>query len=694
MTLANGTMLNKRYEIIRPIGSGGMAEVYLAKDILLDREVAVKMLREQFQTDKLLLEQFKREAKSAAKLVHPNIINIYDVVTNGEEKFIVMEYVDGINLRHYMEQTKLTTEQAIDIVIHLADGLHHAHKHHVVHCDIKPLNILIDKYMQPKIADFGIAKMVSNQTMVYTNAIMGSVHYISPEQATGDKVTSLSDVYSLGVVLFEMLTGQVPYDGTTPVAVAMMHTEKAVPQLKDYMQEVPEGLQEIIDKAMAKKPEDRYQSVLEFRSDLVKLIVNFSPGTHYEVDLPMGVPHHHHLDTGESTLNNVKRPASSDKQSDEDGDTLVMQPVRGKKDAKLADTVIIQRGEGGTLLDTNMQLEKALEAIEQEKRKALEAIEKEKKKEEELMAVKKKKMKLNYVRVLLLVTGVVVFISIIAHFLLGGSKNEVVVPNVVNMNAAEAEKEIESLKLKVRIEEKFADVNQHKPGVVISQSVRSGEKRKEGSTIILAVSKGAEEKEVPELKGMSLQKATNTLENMGFKVGRVDRRYVKNEKLGSVLDQTPKAKEKLAKGSAVILVMNEGDRTIPSLIGKTKEEAVTLLRRAGLALGNVRVVTDYAVKKDVVITTNPDAGVALGEGDKVDITVSDGGPQNSTYVDFAIPGSKMSRVNIYIEDSDGRREVFSGVRKGGIRIRQKVDVRGGAKATLVIDGNVAEVRNL
>ena len=266
MTLANNQLLNDRYEIIKSIGCGGMAEVYLARDVLLERMVAIKVLRDQYVTDKALLDQFRTEARSAAKLVHPNIINVYDVSSSKDGYYIVMEYVDGITLKRFMEQNKLSVINALDIAIRVAEGLRHAHMRNIVHCDIKPLNILIDKNLNPKIADFGIAKMVSNQTQVYTNAIMGSVHYISPEQAEGDKVTCLSDVYSLGVVLFEMLTGQVPFDGDTPVAVAMMHTKKSIPALSNYMDNVPDGLQSILNKAMAKKPEDRYQSAEELGS--------------------------------------------------------------------------------------------------------------------------------------------------------------------------------------------------------------------------------------------------------------------------------------------------------------------------------------------------------------------------------------------------------------------------------------------
>ena len=282
------TILNGRYKIIRPVGYGGMAQVFLAHDEMLDRNVAIKMLRDQFLSDNELLEQFQREAKSAARLVHPYIINIYDVVSEGDNQYIVMEYVDGVTLKEYMQEHKLSLNAMLEIGVRLADALQHAHSHHIIHCDIKPQNILLDKNMNPKIADFGIAKMVTNQTMVYSKAVMGSVHYISPEQASGGKITASSDVYSLGVVLFEMLTGQVPYKGTTAVAVAMMHVEKPIPRLKDFMEDVPEGLQEIIDKALAKQAEGRYQNAGQLRRDLLALKMRLFPYSNEDYTQELG----------------------------------------------------------------------------------------------------------------------------------------------------------------------------------------------------------------------------------------------------------------------------------------------------------------------------------------------------------------------------------------------------------------------
>lgn len=663
MEMTNKELLNNRYEIIKPIGSGGMAEVYLAKDTLLDREVAIKMLRTQFVNDKQLLAQFRREAKSAARLIHPSIINIYDVVDSGTEQYIVMEYVAGTTLRKYMESHKLSLNNVLDIAIRVAEGLQHAHNRNVVHCDIKPLNILIDNDLKPKIADFGIAKMISNQTMVYTNSIIGSVHYISPEQAEGGKVTNLSDIYSLGVVMFEMLTGQVPFNGATAVAVAMMHSEKPVPRLSEYMDNVPDGLQQILDKALAKNPSDRYQNASQLRQELINLKYSLDPEG-AEKELAGKVL----SDSEEGTL--------------KDASTMVMQPVRTKtNENEFADTLIIK---GGITKSSDTKLEA-------EVKKALEDIERKQQGEKKTMATTRK---INYTKLLLYITGVVVLISIIGHFIFGGPKQVNEVPNVVNMTVAEAQKKLENLNFKVELQQKYGDKDKFKPGTVMEQSVKPGEKRKEGSLIILGVSKGAEEKGVPELKGMSLNKAQITLEELGFKLGKIERKYVKDARVGTVLEQSPKATDKLAKGSEVNLVVCEGDKKIPVLIGKTKTEAEALLKGVGLVLGNVRVINDPNVKRDVVISCNPDAGVMLGEGDKVDITVSDGGGVGSTYIDFAIPGNKPCNVVIDLVDNRGRQNIYTSRKVGGIRIRQKVEFQGKAKAILIVDGKVIEERSL
>lgn len=642
------TILNGRYELLRTIGCGGMAEVFLAHDQLLDRYVAVKMLRDQFLEDKELLEQFRREAKSAARLVHPYIINIYDVLAEGQNQYIVMEYVDGVTLKEYMQGHKLGLNAVLEIGVRLADALQHAHSHKVIHCDIKPQNILIDKNLNPKIADFGIAKMVTNQTMVYSKAVMGSVHYISPEQACGEQITASSDVYSLGIVLFEMLTGQVPYVGSTAVSVAMMHVEKPVPQLKDYMDAVPDGLQEIMDKALAKKSSDRYASAGQLRRDLLSLKMRLFPFSSEDYTQELG------------QLQQLEKaePVAVEPAADEAGKTMIMKPVRSS----------IKPAEATPVAAAESQQGKEAETV-----------------------VKKK---LNYTKLVVLLTAIVVAISLVAHFFFNRSLSEVIVPDVTKMTVVEAQKLLEEKQFKVELEEKYGDPEKFKPGTVMEQSPKAGEKRKQGSLLILTISRGAELKNVPDLKGISLTKAEQQLETLGFKIGKITKQHQQGQKLGAILSQSPKALDKAPKGSKIDVVVNEGDKQVPAIVGKSVDKAKQLLEQAGLKLGEIKQISDASAKKNVVLGCNPSVGTNLGEGAAVSITVAAGGEKRSAYVDFVVPGSKAVQVQIVLQDENGSSVLYNGKQQGGVRLRQKVDYVGSAKVQLLCDGKIASEQGL
>ncbi len=671
MDKKGNTILNGRYKIIRPVGYGGMAEVFLAHDELLDRNVAIKMLRDQFLSDKELLEQFQREAKSAARLVHPYIINIYDVVSEGSNQYIVMEYVDGVTLKEYMQEHKLSLNAVLEIGVRLADALQHAHSHRIIHCDIKPQNILLDKNMNPKIADFGIAKMVTNQTMVYSKAVMGSVHYISPEQASGGKITACSDVYSLGIVLFEMLTGQVPYVGTTAVAVAMMHVEKPVPRLADYMENVPEGLQEIMDRALAKRCEDRYENAGQLRRDLLNLKMKLFPFSNEDYTQELG-----HVQGAVLTSNDVE------------GATVIMQPVR-RPQTPAED------------LEATMALPDRLRETvlkEQEQEDVQQPLPETTKQDEEIKEGEQgdmKKKKLNYTKLLIYITACVVAISVVAHFLFNRNLAEIAVPDVKNRTVVEAQKLLEEKDFKVELEEKYGDPAQFKPGTVMEQSPKAGEKRKQRSLIILTICKGAELKGVPEVVGMSLSKAENTLLNAGFKVGKLTKKHVEGQRIGAVLAQSPKAMDKAPKGSGIDLVINEGDKPVPNLIGKPIAEAKRLLEQAGLKLGEVKEVNDHSAVKNVVLASNPNAGTKIGAGDAVSISVATGsGQKKSAYVDFVVPGKKPVAVQLVLVDDNGKTTIYSGTQMGGVRLRQRVEFEGLARVLLYCDGKVASEKVL
>ena len=648
------TILNGRYEIIRPVGYGGMAEVFLAYDQLLDRNVAVKMLRDQFLEDKELLEQFRREAKSAARLVHPYIINIYDVVSEGNNQYIVMEYVDGVTLKEYMQEHKLSLNSVLEIGVRLADALQHAHSHNIIHCDIKPQNILIDKNMNPKIADFGIAKMVTNQTMVYSKSVMGSVHYISPEQACGGKITASSDVYSLGIVLFEMLTGQVPYMGTTAVSVAMMHVEKPVPQLKDFMEKVPDGMQEIMNKALAKRCEDRYANAGQLRRDLMNLKMKLFPFSSED----------YHQELGQ-----VKPSEQPCTDNADDGATMIMKPVRREQHFETPAAPEPMEGTA-PLPQPAEQEEKGLKGF-------------------------MKRKKLNYTKLMVLITACVVAISLVAHFIFNRNLAEIDVPNVTNMTVVEAQKLLEEKQFKVELEEKYGDPEKFKPGTVMQQSPKAGEKRKQGSLIILTICKGAELKAVPDVTGMSLGKAEQTLADAGFKVGKITRRHEENGKNGAVLSQSPKGMDKAPKDTGIDLVVNEGDKDVPNIVGKNIDEAKGMLEQAGLKLGEIKKVNDASAKKNVVLACNPGVGSKLNEGAAVSITVAAGsGEKKSAYVDFVVPGNKPCNVQIVLTDENGRATIYAGTQNGGVRLRQKVDYLGSARVQLICDGKMVSEKGL
>lgn len=646
------TILNGRYKIIRPIGYGGMAEVFLAHDELLDRNVAVKMLRDQYLADKELLEQFRREAKSAARLVHPYIINIYDVISDETGQYIVMEYVDGVTLKEYMKEHRLPLSFVLEIAVRLADALQHAHRHNIIHCDIKPQNILLDKNLNPKIADFGIAKMVSNQTMVYTKEVMGSVHYISPEQASGGKITACSDVYSLGVVIFEMLTGQVPYTGGTAVSVAMMHVERQVPELSDYLEDVPEGLQDIINKTMAKRCEERYATAGDLRRDLLKLKMRLFPFSSED--------YKHELN---ETIN-VPVVAARD---DDNDDTVIMSPVRSSA---------LEKAAGASMAAETSAQEKISEA-----------------KAGENMPGRKKKW--NYTNILLLVTAIVVAISMLAHFIFGKNREVVEIPNVLNMTVVEAQRTLEKYEFKVELNEEYGD-SKFKPGTVMEQSPKAGEKRREGSLITLTISRGAELKEVPDLTHTSIHKAEQLLRDAGFTVGKISKTYDKKYKIGAVISTSPKALDKAPKGSAIDILLNEGDKEIPDLIGKKLKDAEKLLKKADLRVGEIKTISDSSVPRDTVMATTPNAGIKLAEGDPVIITISDGGVKTSDYIDFVVPGSSSEkyRVKVVLEDNNGKDTLYSGKQRGGVRIRQKVEYLGKAKVQFIVDDAVVQEKSL
>ena len=305
------------------------------------------------------------------------------------------------------------------------------------------------------------------------------------------------------------------------------------------------------------------------------------------------------------------------------------------------------------------------------------------------------KKKLNYTKLIIYITACVVAISVVAHFIFSRNLKELPVPDVKNMTVVEAQRLLEEKEFKVDLEEKYGDPGKYKPGTVMEQSPKAGEKRKQGSLIILTICKGAELKGVPDVVGMSESKGENTLLEAGFKVGKITKKHVEGQRIGVVLSQAPKALDKAPKGSAIDLVINEGDKEVPNLIGKSIADAKRLLEQAGLKLGEVKEVNDHSAVKNVVLASNPNAGTKIGEGDAVSISVAAGnGQKKSAYVDFVVPGNKPVSVQLVLVDDNGKTNIYSGTQMGGVRLRQRVEFEGIARVLLYCNGKVASEKVL
>ncbi len=647
MTDMEGKFLHNRYKILCPIGVGGMAKVYLAQDMLLDREVAVKILRTQFINDKSLLEQFRREAQSAARLIHPSIINIFDVCEENNQYFIVMEYVDGKNLNTILEeQGPLKPFWAVHIACELAAALQHAHNRNIIHCDIKPHNILINKNMTPKIADFGIARMVTSQTMVYTSSVIGSVHYLSPEQAGGAPVTAQSDIYSLGIVLYEMLTGRVPFDGKTAVAVAMMHLEKRPPLLKEYNLELPNSLQEVIDKALAKDPAERYATAEEMWQDLYNIKNKM---------LQESVEEDYAERLGITALNKPKLPDQTGRSYDWERDdneapeeTIIMKPTFNKS----TDEIV-----------------------------------------QEAAAFNKRVRRNKYIKLFMLVAVLAAAILFVGNLF---SRKTVDVPNVVGKSVVEAQKTLEQSGFTVKLDEEYDAKTT--PGYVIKQEPEGISKRKEGSEITLLVSKGLEMLQMPELIGLPLEKARKELQDLGYEVGVITYKFVEDKPSESVLEQAPKAKNKTPKGSKVDLVVcrTPNDLVMPNVMGSKLNDAQKALNDMGIMDITVHYVESPGNTGTVVGMEPPVGDKFKGDG-KATLQISSGRYSQSVnkYAEFVVPqGSGSQEVQIILNDNNGQRTVYQGLQKAGVRIRQKVEVTGNGKVQFYCNNKLIEEKDL
>lgn len=598
-----GMMIGDRYEILEKIGTGGMSDVYKAKCHKLNRFVAVKVLKQEFSENENFVSKFRTEAQAAAGLAHPNIVNVYDVGEENGIYYIVMELVEGITLKKYIEKkARLSYKEAVSIAIQVSMGIEAAHNNHIIHRDIKPQNIIISKDGKVKVTDFGIAKAATSNTI--TSNVMGSVHYTSPEQARGGYSDEKSDIYSLGITMFEMLTGRVPFNGDTTVAIAIKHIQEEMPSPREFVPEIPIAVEQIVLKCCQKSPDRRYQKITDVIADLKQSLMNPDDDfvVIHDVDTEAGTKM-----VSESELAEIKRQTGAISLKDYSQDT----------DEKLR--------------------------LKQETMAPYETAEDGEEDFEGSMTPRMEQL----TTVLAIVAGIVIFVIIVmlAIRLWSSLKQQdgestapptlteeplatlsyEPMPNITGMTVEDAENALKKIGMKVQVD--YVESDSVDSGIVLNTDVEEGTPLKQGTTVVLKVSVGITGVEVPNVADKTYETAERLLKNRGLTINRVDN-YSDTVEEGMVISQSPESGVTVPKGTVVTVTVSKGREEqkirVPNLIGQTEAEARFILVDNGLSIGSVSYVFNSEVEEGLVCYQSTSQGSYVDPDTIIDIKVSQG----------------------------------------------------------------------
>ena len=607
--IAPGKTVGGRYKIKSHIGTGGMATVYLAQDLILERPVAVKVLRLDFHTNEAAMRRFQREAQSATQLVHPNIVSVYDVGEEDGTNYIVMEYVEGTDLKEYIrERGPLPPREAVRIMTQIVSAIELAHQNRIIHRDIKPQNILIDREGNVKITDFGIAIALSETSLTQTNTLLGSVHYLSPEQARGGMATIRSDIYALGIVLYELLVGEVPFEGESAVSIALKHFQEPLPRISQMLPTVPQSLENVVLKATAKEPLDRYSSCYEMLEDLQTCL---NPERLHE---PM-----------------FKPTAFSQ-------ETKVLQPIA---------TGQIPRKIPATSKEVpEIQFDEEKKAVQEEPKK------------------KKKKI---WPWILLLLLIIISAGAIYAF--IQTSPKDVKVPDVTNLTEADAKVKLADANLEVSdVQQVKSDTVE--AGKVVETNPKAGSSVKEKSKVVLKVSAGKDTVTVGDYTGKTFDEAKAALQKLGIAVEKKES-YSDTVESGKVMEQSVAKGEKVvAKDTKIVLTVSKGKEpvTLINLKGYSRSGVEDYAKEHGLKLQISEENSNETA--DTVIKQSPAEGTALKKGDTLTVVISKGKGERVVSRQFTIPyeakktngnngnsasnsqEAKQNTVEIFIQDAN------------------------------------------
>lgn len=692
--LKPGMILCDRYEILDVVGAGGMSIVYKARDHRLNRNVAIKVLKPEFSNDKNFVTKFRIEAQASAGLTHPNIVNVYDVVDDEGIYCIVMELVEGITLKQYIEQNgRLNMETAINFSIQIASGLEAAHENHIIHRDIKPQNIIVSKNGNIKVTDFGIAKAASSNTL--TSGAMGSVHYISPEQARGGYSDERSDIYSLGITMYEMVTGRVPFEGDNNVSVALMHIQNEMIPPRQYYPDIYSSFEKIILKATQKKPERRYLTASALIADLKR--VQNNPN----IDIVVAPTSITNSPTQEWTKEDVQAirngSANRDLYSQSYDNPPVSQEMGEIRPIGYNSTPQANSGRINELLQEDEdEWEEEYEPEAQPKRGNLKKVQdydeddeiEEDEDPDDIDPGIRKAVTIAGVATAVIIAIIIIVVlgNVLGWFKFGSKKDDkskITTEQVQSIAMISVTGVSEDAALKMLSDAGFTNVKtEHvedektQEGYVFEQSVQEGQTIPVDQEIVLKVSAGAEEVDVPEVTNYEDAQAVTLLQEAGFEVSHAYD-YSDDVEKDKVIKTEPAGGTKAAKGSKVIVTVSNGSEKkeveVPNLGGLTEAQARDSLTSKKLNAGNVTHENSDSVAAGMVISQNPARGTTVTEGDSVDFVISDGPEQKEKKYTASISGT------ITCNDAalDGAAVTVQVVFNGGAVYEQTVTVTSG-----------------
>lgn len=621
----DGIVLGKRYEVLSKVGAGGMADVYKGRDQMLNRYVAIKVLKKEFREDENFVRKFRSEAQASAGLLHPNVVNVYDVGEDRGLYYMVMELVEGITLKEYIEKKgRLSHKEVISIAIQMCSGIGAAHAAGIIHRDIKPQNIIISKDGKVKVTDFGIAKAVTSNT-ISTNA-MGSVHYTSPEQARGGFSDQKSDIYSIGITLYEMVTGQVPFDGDSTVSVAIKHLQEEITAPSELVSDIPYSLEQIILKCTQKNAERRYPNTDELIQDLKRSLVD--PDGDFVVIPPLG-----NADTliiTDEELDEIQNSYDEDEYDEDEYDEDEYDEDEYDEDEYDEDEYDVDDGKRGKGSD-------------------------------EVNPKMKKLTRILTVVVAIIIAFIVIFaIGRAAGIFRIGPENPnetedmVEVPNVVGMTEDDAKETLndEGLGFKVVSRE---ESKEYEKGRVSEQKTEAGEEVAKNTTIEVVVSSGlvGDSITVPDVSGMTEDEAQSALENAGFRNISSEFTYHDSVPSGQVIGTTPEANAEATEDTEILMQVSKGAerKTVPNVVGQKDADAQNAIKSAGLSVGTVTYEYSNSVAQGIVISQSVDGGKKVSAGTTVDLVISNG-PEPAAKVNVPpVTGTSESNARQLIQNA-------------------------------------------